>query len=117
VEKSSIDEKELSLIQTTFILESYASDSMKEFFESVFMTDWIIQRQLSTRFLRGKEVAWLSYNNELKTYNWEATYNSYLYRASRLDILMTYLLNLDIVEYDAHNKGWLPNLSSSFYKV
>jgi hypothetical protein len=115
-EQSNIDGRELSLIQTTFILESYASDSMKEFFESVFMTDWIIQRQLSTRFFRGKEVAWLSYNNELKTYNWESTYNSYLYRASRLDILMTYLLNLDIVQYDADNKGWLPNLSFSFYK-
>lgn len=115
-EKSSMDGNELSLIQTTFIMESNASNSLKEFFESIFVTDWIIQRQFLIRTEREKDIAWLSYNKELKTYNWESTYSSNLYRASRLDILMTYLLNLDIVQYDTDNKGWLPNLSSSYYK-
>ncbi len=98
------DGLELSLEHS---INELSSISIRDYFLEIFVKKWIINRQQYTRDKRQKDVAWFSYNNETKTYNWEANYNPWLYRAARSEILMTFLLNLGIVN---HSKdGWSLN--------
>jgi len=106
IDHSEIDGWELSLQKTMEIIFDSSHKNIKDFFLKEYLKKWIVDRQLDTRRTRGKDVAWFSYNNETKSYNWEAAYQSRLYRAPRSEILMTFLLNLNIVEYQ--DGQWLP---------
>ena len=103
---SEIDGWELSLQKTMEINFDSPHKNIKDFFLNEYLKKWIVDRQLDTRNTRRKDVAWFSYNNETKSYNWETAYQSGLYRAPRSEILMTFLLNLNIVEYQ--DGKWVP---------
>lgn len=105
-QNSKIDGLELSLIQSTDILSDIDVKSVFNIFDKIFMKEWIIYRQLDTRLRRNKEVAWFSYNHETKSYNWENSYNHDVYRAARAEILLSYLLNLNVVM--KNDKSWAP---------
>ncbi len=111
--EATIDGSELSLLQADYEINKLKAGTMEDFFHTVFFTKWIWERQLMTRFNRGKEMAWFSYNRETDMCSWEADYDGTLYRAAREDILMTFLLNLDIVH--RAKGGWLPNAESPFF--
>ncbi len=110
-ELSYIDGMELSLLQS---LDEIGNDSLIFFLFEVFFKKWIIGRQLDTRLRRHKDVAWFSYNSETDSFSWESNYDTDLYRAARSEILMTFLLNLEIVEHE--EDGWFINSSSNLYK-
>jgi hypothetical protein len=110
-ELSNIDGMELSLLQS---LDETCNDSILFFLEEVFFKKWIIARQLDTRLRRQKDVAWFSYNSETDSFSWESNYETYLYRAARSEILMTFLLNLEIVKHE--QAGWFLNPNSYLYK-
>lgn len=112
-ERANRDGRELSLFHTTEVFRTF--DLLDAIFFAGFFKQWIFDRQLLTRNTRGKEVAWFSCNDELNSINFESAYSTNIYRASRIEILMSYLLNLEIVEYQ--DNDWSPNLSSPFYKA
>ena len=114
-EASSRDGLELSLVSASNDLKYFGDGETEGFFVEYFIRRWIANRQIDTRFDRGKDIAWFSYNHETKTINFEANYDAYLYRASRLNILMTYLLNLEVVHYE--DDHWVPNSGSSLFPI
>lgn len=103
---SDVDGAELTLEKTLDTLLDNPPKKIKDFFLNVYLKKWIVIRQLNTRRNRNKDVAWFSQNNETRTYNWEAAYKPGLYRAPRSEILLTFLLNLNIVEHK--NGKWVP---------
>jgi len=105
--RSHRDGYELSLFHTTSDINNSHKD-LQEIFFTYFLNELIINRQLSTRHDRGKEQAWFSYINETKTYVWEGDYRPTIYRAARVNILMTFLLSLGIVNYK--DQGYVPDL-------
>jgi len=109
--KSAIDGLELSILHAP---DSMDNHNLGDFLKGTFLKKWIIHRQLDTRNRRDKDVAWFSLNSETDSYNWESFYEPNLYRASRCEILMTFLLNLEIVKIE--KAGWALNRSSSFYR-
>lgn len=111
LENSYRDGMELSLFQSISETEDI---SLEDFLTEVFFEKWIISRQLDTRSRRNKEIAWFSFNRETDTYNWESNYSPGLYRAARSEILMTFLLNLEVVIHK--QDGWYLNPSSYFCK-
>lgn len=106
---SEIDGLELSVIHAPGSMGNYA---LGYFLKEIFLKKWIIHRQLDIRNRRDKDVAWFSFNSETNSYNWESFYEPNLYRASRSEILMTFLLNLEIVKIE--KMEWVLNRSSSF---
>lgn len=110
-EHSYIDGNELSLFQS---LDETEDISIEDFLTEVFFEKWVLLRQLDTRSRRDKEVAWFSFNSETDSYNWESSYSPGLHRAARSEILMTFLLNLEIVNHK--QEGWYLNPNSGFYK-
>ena len=110
-ENSYRDGMELSLFQS---ISETENTSLEDFLTEIFFEKWIILRQLDTRSRRNKEIAWFSFNSETDTYNWESNYNPGLYRAARSEILMTFLLNFEIVTHK--QDGWYLNRNSYFYK-
>ena len=114
LDHSEIDGLELSMHKALKVLLDGHYKKIQDFFLNVFLKKWIVERQLYTRNHRGKDVAWFSYNNETKSYNWEASYKPGLYRAARSEILMTFLLNLNIVDYQ--DRQWQPADNISLIK-
>ena len=106
--RSHLDGYEMSLFHTSSDIGSCA-DGIEGLFYEYFLSELIVNRQLTTRRDRGKEQAWFSYINETKTYEWESDYKPTLYRAARSDILMTFLLSLEIVSL-SKGEGWSPNM-------
>lgn len=113
-EKSNFDGKEISLDYTLDNLMK-SEQSLLISMSKLFVKDLIINRQLSTRDNRNKEQAWISYTSETKTYEWENNYTPKLYRAARLDIFLSYLYSLNLVEFS--QIGWKPTVDlSSIYR-
>lgn len=101
--RSKRDGYELSLFDTSSDINSH-SDEIEALFNECFLNELIINRQWNTRDTRKKELAWFGYIIETNSYVWENDYKPTLYRASRSNILMTFLLSLGIVSIKAD--GW-----------
>ena len=104
ITNSNLDGRELSLIDGFEILKN-RNQSMIDFFIEIFLNKWVIQKQLEIRHFRQKNVSWFHYNKETETFNWESDYTPILYRASRIDILLSFLENIDIVD-KTNNSEW-----------
>jgi hypothetical protein len=102
-ENSNIDGLELSLIYTNQQMKE--DMQLKRFFSDVFLKEWVVNRQLQTRSQRGKEVAWFSEIKEIDSFAWEDSYSPNIYRADRSSILMSFLLNLKVVNFS--DNGWV----------
>jgi hypothetical protein len=94
-EVTNIDGYELSLEQA---VEAIEGCDCRTYFLDQYIKKWLIQRQLDARIKRNKDVAWFLYAPETGFYSWEANYESSLYRASRTSILMSFLLNINVVQ-------------------
>ena len=103
--RASWDGDELSLLGAHDQLR--AEVDLVDGLRDIFLREWVIGRQLQVRTRRRKEVAWFSYSRENRTYDWESDYHPTLYRASRIDIFLAFLLNMDVVRYE--KGGWHAN--------
>ncbi len=101
-DNSNIDGLELSLIHTNHQMKD--DMQLKLFFINIFLKEWVLNRQLQTRSQRGKEVAWFSEIKEIESFAWENFYSPNIYRADRSSILMSFLLNLKVVNFS--DNGW-----------
>jgi hypothetical protein len=102
------DGREISLEDTRSSIEP--ESTLATHFQTSFVRDWVISRQLQVRSRRRKEVAWFSLSDEFSSYDWEAPYHARLYRASRFHILLSFLHNLSVITYDG--KRWQINESA-----
>ena len=114
-EGSERDGRELSLLNTLNDVSPVLNEKIEKGFTKIFLKKWIVDRQLETRITRGKDIAWFSRISETQTYSFEENYSTSLYRASRIDILLSFLLNIEIVREG--DDSWVPNRSSSFFKA
>lgn len=96
-DRAYINDDDFSLYR---VLNLVHGRSEIELFQDVFLHQSILNRQLETRSTRSKEVAWFSVSppSESDSYNWEEEYNPNIYRASRLENVLGFLLNLDLVD-------------------
>lgn len=99
------DGQELSLYKCNEQLLEFPN--LKDLFINCYLDEWIIRRQLQTRSQREKEVAWFTKSSETMNYEWENNYESNLYRASRINIFMTFLQNMHLVE--SIGNDWIIN--------
>lgn len=107
---SSVDGNELSLpriIESRYLPGSSAwGNSIWQEFWNFYVGNLIVDRQLDTRFRRGKEIAWFSKITELglgteidlQMLQWENDYSPARYRAPREPVLMSLLENINLVE-------------------
>lgn len=102
-ELSSLDGTELTLNHSSKIS---SGKTIYELF-TIFLEEWVIRRQLNTRIIREKELAWFCYTSETNTYDWEHSYYPTIYRASRMSIFLSFLENTEIVT--EYKDGWVFN--------
>ncbi|MFZ2654191.1 MAG: hypothetical protein WAX69_04700 [Victivallales bacterium] len=98
------DSEEISLAHAYEDVKGRQDDY--EIFRELFLGKWIIQRQLSIRSQRVKEVAWFTRSTD-GFYEWEHEYEPGVYRASRLPNLLYFLLSINVVVHES--PGWKIN--------